>query len=78
MGARTVVRADHSNSDNFDVKVSMCHSLTLSPLLFVIVMEAIFREFKVALPCELLYADDFVVIAEGEKELIKKLNRWKD
>jgi len=36
----------------------------LSPLLFVIVMEALSREFKVALPWELLYADDLVVTAE--------------
>ena len=50
----------------------------LSPLLFVIVMEAISREFKVALPWELLYADDLAVIAETEEELIKSLNEWKD
>ena len=50
----------------------------LSGLLFVIVMEAISREFRVALPWELLYADDFAVIAETEEELIKRLNEWKD
>jgi len=38
----------------------------LSPLLFVIVMEALSREFRVALPQELLYADDLVVTAETE------------
>ena len=45
----------------------------LSPLLFVIVME-----LRVALPWELLYADDLAVIAETEEELIKRLNKWKD
>jgi len=50
----------------------------LSPLLFVIVMEAITREFRVALLWELLYADDLAVIAETEEELIKRLNEWKD
>ena len=50
----------------------------LSPLLFVIVMEAISREFRVALPWALLYADDLAVIAETEEELIKRLNEWKD
>ena len=50
----------------------------LSPLLFVIVMEAISREFRVALPWELLYADDLTVIAETEEELIKRLNEWKE
>ena len=33
----------------------------------VIVMEAISREFRVALPLELLYADDLAVIAETEE-----------
>ena len=50
-------------------------------MLFVIVMEAISREFRVALPWELLmlkYADDLAVIAETEEELIKRLNEWKD
>jgi len=41
------------------------------------VMEALSREFRVALPWE-LYADDLVVIAETEKDLIKRLNEWKD
>jgi len=50
----------------------------LSPLLFVIVMEAISREFRVALLLDLLYADDLIVIAETEDDLIKRLNEWKD
>jgi len=41
-------------------------------------MEAISREFRVALPWELLYAVDLAVIAETEEELIKRLNNWKD
>ena len=35
-------------------------------------------EFRVALPWELLYADDLAVIAETEEELIKRLNEWKE
>jgi len=50
---------------------------SLSPLLFEMAMEALSREFRVALPWE-LYADDLVVIAETEEDLIKRLNEWKD
>jgi len=50
----------------------------LSPLLFVMVLEALSREFRVTLPWKLLYADDLVVIAETENDLIKRLNEWKD
>ena len=41
-------------------------------------MEALSREFRVALTWGLLYADDLVVIAETEDDLIKRLNEWKD
>jgi len=41
-------------------------------------MEAICREFRVALPWQLLYADDLAVIAESENDLSKRLNDWKD
>ena len=56
----------------------MHQGLGLSPLLFVIIIEVISREFRVALPWELLYADDLAVIAETEEELIKRLNEWKE
>ena len=38
-------------------------------------MEDISRKLRDVSQWELLYADDFVVIAESE-EMIKKLNRW--
>ena len=69
-GAKTVVRTVYGNSNGFEVKVGMHQGSALSPLLFVMVMEALSREFRVALPWELLYADDLVVIAETEKDLI--------
>ena len=34
------------------------------------------REFRIALLWELLYADDLVVIAETEDDLIKTLSEW--
>ena len=77
-GAKTVVRKVYGNSKGFEVKVGMHQGSALSSLLFVIVMEAISREFRVALPCELLYADDLAVIVETEEEPIKRLNEWKD
>jgi len=53
-GAKTVVRTVYGNSNGFEVKVSMHQGSALSPLLIVIVMEVLSREFRVALPWELL------------------------
>jgi len=64
LGAETVVRTVCGKCRGFEVKVGMHQGSALSPLLFMIVMEAISREFRVALSWELFYADDLVVIAE--------------
>jgi len=77
-GAETVVRTIYGNSNGFEVKIGVHQGPALSPLLFLIVMEALSREFRVALSWELLYADDLVVMAETEDDLIKRLNEWKD
>jgi len=77
-GAKTVVRTVYGNNKGFEVKVGMHQGSALSPPLFVIVTEAISREFRVPLPWELLFADDLAVIAETKEELIKRLNVWKE
>jgi len=77
-GAKTVVRTVYGNSSGFEVKVGRHQGTALSPLLSVIVMEATSREFRVALPWELLYADDLVMIAGTEEDLIQRLNEWKN
>ena len=73
-GAKTVVKTVYGNSSGSEVKVGMRQGSALSPPLFVIVMVAISREFRVALPWELLYDDDLVVTAENEEDLSKRLN----
>ena len=61
-------------SDKFNIKVGV-HEGTL---LFIIVMEALSREFRNGCPWELLYADDLVLTAETLEDLKKKLTIWKD
>jgi len=77
-GAKTVVQTVYGNTNGFEVKVGMHQGSALRLLLFVMVMEALSREFRVALLWELLYADDLVVLAETDEDLIKRLNKWKD
>ena len=65
-------------SDGFEVKVGVHQGSVLSPLLFIIVMEALSNEFRVGLPWELLYADDLCLLAETEEDLMVKIKRWKE
>jgi len=50
------------------VRVGVHQGLVQSPLLFI-VMEALSSSFRQGLPCELLYADDLVLVAESEEDL---------
>ena len=74
---RSRVRVNNTYSDEFGVKVGVHQGSVLSPLLFVIVLEALSREFRTGAPWELLYADDLVISAETEEGLKMKLNKWK-
>ena len=49
----------------------------LSPLLLIIMLEALPREIREGLPMELLYADDLVLIAETKELLLEKVRKWK-
>ena len=64
------VRVGDGFSDAFGVKVGVHQGSVLSPLLFIMVMEALSREFHTDRPWELLYADDLVVIADSVEELL--------
>ena len=63
--SRTAVRVLGAPSDDFTVSVWIHQGSVLSPLLFIIVLEVLSRDFKVGLPWELLYADDLVHIADS-------------
>ena len=76
--ASTVVRTPFGDSECFQVRVGVHQGSILSPLLFVIVMEAVTRGTRGGLPWELLYADDLVLLADSMSELSSKIKKWKD
>ena len=75
--ARSRVRIGEGYSEEFDVKVGVEQGSVLSPLLFIIVLEALSREFCCGVPWEDLYANDLVVIGESMEECIRRLLTWK-
>ena len=75
--ATAKVRLNGRASNAFNVKVGEHQGSVLNPLLFIIVLEALSREFREDLPMELFHADDLVLMAELEELLIENLRKWK-
>ena len=76
--ARSRVRVGEGFSKEFEVKVGVHQGSVLSPLLFIIVLEALSREFRAGVPWEDLYADDLVIIADSLEECVRRLLIWKE
>ena len=78
VNAHSKVRITNSYSNPINVSVGVHQGSVLSPLLFIIVMKALSREFRTGCPWELLYADDLVIVPESLGELKVRLKNWKD
>ena len=76
--ARSHVCVGEGYSEEFEVKVGVHQGSVLSPLLFIIVLEALSCEFRCGVPWEDLCADDLVIIAESLEECVGRLLTWKE
>ena len=72
------VHVGEGYSEEFEVKVRVHHDSVLSPLLFIIVLEALSCEFCSGVPWEDLYVNDLVIIAESLEECVRRLLTWKE
>ena len=61
----------------FRFGVGVYQGSVLSPLLFIIVLEALPKAFHTACPWELLYADELMISAGSMEELLEKINTLK-
>ena len=75
--ARSRVRVGEGYIEEFEVKAGVHQGSVLSPLLFIIVLEALSREFRSGVPWEDLYADD-LIITESLEECVGRLLTWKE
>ena len=76
--ARSRVHVSEGYSEEFKVKIGVHQRSVLSPLLFIIVLEALSREFHSGVPWEDLYADDLVIIAESLEGCVRRFLAWKE
>ena len=59
-----------------EVKVGVHQGSVLSPLLFIISLEALSREFRAGVLWEDFYADDLVINADSLEECVRRLLTW--
>ena len=78
MQMHSCVHVGEGYSEEFEVKVGVDQGSVLSPLLSIIVLEALSREFHSGVLWEDLYADDLVIIAESLEECVRRLLTWKE
>ena len=75
--ARGRAQVNGQYSEEFGAGVGVHQGSVLSPLLFILVLEALSHEFHTGVPWELLYIDDLVLIADTQEECISKPKAWK-
>ena len=76
--SRCRVRVGERYSEEFEVKVGVHRDQVLSLLLFIIMLEALSREFRSGVPCEDFYTDNLVIIAESLEKCVRRLLTWKE
>ena len=60
------------------MNVGVYQGSVLSPLLFIIIMEAVTHNVREGLPWEMLCGDDLVLVGKCEEELKEELRKWNE
>ena len=76
--AQSRVSVGEGSSKEFEVKVGFHQGSVLSPLLFIILLEALPCDFQAGVPWEDLYANDLVINADSLEECVRRLLIWKE
>ena len=76
-GCKTAFSVDGELSSSFSVKVGVHQGSTLSPLLFIMVMDVLTEDVRNDSLMEVLYADDLVLCGKSLNEVMDNYGRWK-
>ncbi|EYC43123.1 hypothetical protein Y032_0502g2619 [Ancylostoma ceylanicum] len=74
----SVARCAAGTSKPFPVQAEVDQGKALSPLVFILCVDAITRDIQKPHPWCLLYADDVLLAAETREELQEVVQLWKE
>ena len=75
-GATTTVRCGTGGTQRFEIRVGVHQGSCLSPLLFIIVMDAVSELIRRDVPWDMLYADDLIVADDSAMNLQARFLGW--
>jgi hypothetical protein len=75
---RSKVRVAGETSEYFDIGLGVHQGSTLSPLLFILVMEEATKDCSRGDPWDLLYADDLTLTATSKEEVVEAFEMWRN
>ena len=76
-GSRTKVRVGSGLLEEFGVRVGVHQGSVISPLIFVIVVDAVTEQARKGLLNETLYMNDLVLMSEHLEDLRERFQRWR-
>lgn len=72
-GAQAIVHMCYGGSTAYQVTVGVQQGSTLSPYLFIMVLDTIYEDLLEPAPWTMLYADDVVLCSRSQPDLQEKL-----
>ncbi|XP_071712410.1 uncharacterized protein [Rutidosis leptorrhynchoides] len=77
-GAKACVRTPVGNTEYFPIEVGLHQGSTLSPFLFALILDELYRGIQENIPWCLIFADDIVLVSETKDELNRRLEQWRE
>ena len=75
---KTRVKTRCGLTQYFNIEVGLHQDSTLSPLLFIIIMDVLASSIQRDPPWAMLFADDLVICKESRLEVEQQLDRWRE
>ncbi|CAK9291535.1 unnamed protein product [Gordionus sp. m RMFG-2023] len=76
MGHTTMVRSTTGTSAGFTIAEGVHQGSALSPLLFITVIDVLAQSISQTFPWNMIFADDYVILAESKDEMKERLVSW--
>jgi len=77
-GVRTSVKTENGQSNSFEVRIGVHQGSTLSPYLFILVMDELLKGVIKEVPWCMLFADDMVIIGDTVEEVNEMLEKVRE